>query len=570
MTTQLRSDFFDKFVDPLRLPLIVDPVSSTPSLDEYEIEMKQTTIKFHSALPPTPVFRYGETERPIILETRSGKPVKVSWRNDLPNTHILTDYLDPNLHEVSGNPECRTVVHVHGGEQAAADDGHPMDWHPPGTTRINNYPNQPQSRMLMWHDHAMGNTRLNVYSGLGSTGSGWLIRDSREDALGLPSGEYEIPLFLTDRRFNDDGTLVYSSTAGVTKWKPDFFGNVQCVNNVAWPKHEVKRGQYRLRFVNNSDSRIYNLQLVRASDLATQGPAFVQIGSDGGFLSETRVTETFVLAPAERFDCVVDFSSASPGEEFVLVNNDSYRIHEHDGARHHLGGGEGECNCYWPADDKEQYDRRIDAGNMRCIMKFKVRAPMGHHGPVDVPGDFIFLNCVPSTPRRQVILSHNMDGTTGVRFAIDNRSSMMSSGITPVLGSTEVWEFINMQQGNHPMHIHLVNFQLHSRQKFNYAAYKAAFDAANPSGTGVTNPVDVSSYLQGSPVLGDEGWKDVIQCYPRQVTRVVIRFAPQDGSSFAFDPTVLVPGVSQAGYVMHCHLLSHEDWDMMTFWQPMS
>ena len=162
--------------------------------------------------------------------------------------------------------------------------------------------------MLWYHDHAIGQTRLNVYAGLAGV---YLIRDDEEDALGLPSGDYEVPLIIQDRSFATDGSLTYpvSDMAGSEDhpgpWVPEFFGDTILVNGKVWPHFEVEPRKYRLRILNGSNARFYRLRL-------SDGRPFVQIGADQGLLSAPVQTGRLLLAPAERADVIVDFRGAAP------------------------------------------------------------------------------------------------------------------------------------------------------------------------------------------------------------------------------------------------------------------
>ena len=168
-------------------------------------------------------------------------------------------------------------------------DGRPDAWftagfanaEPNGRREVYEYPNRQDACTLWYHDHAIGQTRLNVYAGLAGV---YLIRDDEEDALGLPSGDYEVPLIIQDRSFAADGSLAYpvSELAGSTDhpgaWVPEFFGDTILVNGKVWPYLEVEPRKYRLRILNGSNARFYRLRL-------SDGRPFVQIGADQGLLS---------------------------------------------------------------------------------------------------------------------------------------------------------------------------------------------------------------------------------------------------------------------------------------------
>ncbi len=185
---------------------------------------------------------------------------------ELRTEHILP--VDLCLHgpNMQGNTP-RTVVHLHGGHVAAENDGYPEDTMLPGEEQTFFYPNLQLPATVWFHDHALGITRLNVYMGLAGL---FLIRDQFEADLGLPSGDFEIPLVIQDRSFNADGSLAYPAA-----WQDHFFGEYVLVNGKVWPYLEVRRGLYRFRLLNGSNSRVYTLSL-------SNGASFQQIGTDGG------------------------------------------------------------------------------------------------------------------------------------------------------------------------------------------------------------------------------------------------------------------------------------------------
>jgi FtsP/CotA-like multicopper oxidase with cupredoxin domain len=154
----------------------------------------------------------------------------------------------------------------------------------------------------------------------------------------------------------------------------------------------------------------------------------------------------------------------------------------------------------------------------------------------------------------------------------------------PRVGDTEDWVIPNLTADTHPIHLHLVQFQLVSRQKFDAAKYLTAWNALNAAGSEMGNgmapwldswtvqPLDVTPYLKGKVILptpNEQGWKDTIQMNPGEVTVIRVRFAPQASATtgatapsagtnaYPFDPT------AGPGYVWHCHIIDHEDNEMM-------
>ncbi len=313
------------FVDPLPTPRVLQPVKRECGITYYEVAMKPTTHQFHSELPPTPAWGYeGEIPGPTI-EARRGETVRVNWINNLPDKHFLP--IDHTLHGChDGMPEVRTVVHLHGAEVEADSDGYPEAWYTNNCEQIGpcfkqttyTYPNHQRAATLWYHDHAVGITRLNVYAGLAGL---YVIRDEQEEALGLPSGTYEVPLVIQDRSFNEDGTKFYPSSPledpppdfPNPSVVPGFAGDFITVNGKVWPHLEVEQRKYRFRILNASNQRFYRLHL-------DENIPFVQIGSDGGLLQKPVRLDEIVIGPAERADVILDFSRVESGKRIVLRN----------------------------------------------------------------------------------------------------------------------------------------------------------------------------------------------------------------------------------------------------------
>lgn len=538
------------------LPNYICRIKNSQSYNTYyEIEMVEVLRKMHPDIPETKLWLYQqvgnnneEATNPLIESNRFDNVI-IKWINNLPETHLLEQYIDHTLHGAeSYSPNVRNVVHLHGGTQAPSSDGDPNDWWTPGQYKIYHYPASDLSCMLFWHDHAIGITRLNVYAGL--SGGAFIIRDKMQELnLNLPRGEYEIPLVITDRTFDVDGQLVYSTSNSSSfhpKWKSSFLGNIICVNNAVWPYVEVKPNRYRFRIVNGSDTRTYSFKLVYANDFSIPGPRIFQIGTDDGFLPNPIIlndpedpdSPTLTLGVAERADIIIDFSSSQPGTEFILLNT---------------------ANAPFPNGSVP------DINTVGQIMKFIVVPSQCRekHFCIATPNNFISLNPSEASVTRQLILGvDNTSPTFPTTLLLNNL--MFNKPVTerPVVGSTEIWEFINLTNGMHPIHIHLVNFQLINRQKINAQKYLDDLNIANPNmvpGEGIKNQLDITPYLVGEPVsaigTNEEGYKDVIQVPGKQITRIIMKFAPESGQ-YPFDPT-------DGYYVWHCHILSHEDNDMM-------
>jgi len=223
----------EKYKDALPIPKVIKPVGKKNGQPYYELEMTEFYQNLHSDMGDTKLWGYNKSYPGPIIEVQKDKPVYVRWINNLPDKHFLP--IDKTIHGAKHNPEVSTVVHLHGLNVRPESDGFPDDWYTPGKSALYYYPNRQPAATLWYHDHAIGITRLNVYAGLAGM---YLIRDKHEEDLNLPSGEYEIPLIIQDRDFNDDGSLSYPAPNinGVQpSITPGFFGSYALVNGKVWP-----------------------------------------------------------------------------------------------------------------------------------------------------------------------------------------------------------------------------------------------------------------------------------------------------------------------------------------------
>ena len=490
------------FVDALPIPAVVAPISGT----HYEIGMAEVQQQLHRDLPLTTVWGYGPpdgnggyaaTFPGPTIEARVDVTTTVEWVNDLRdiNTGVLRDahYLpvDTCLHgpNMTGDDPV-TIVHLHGAHCAEADDGVPDFAYLPGLSDLFTYPNHQEPATLWYHDHALGITRLNVYMGLAGF---YLLRDDAEDALGLPAGEFEIPLAIQDRQINPDGTLDYP-----VDWQGHFVGEYVLVNGKVWPFHNVKQGKYRFRLLNGSGSRFYKLAL-------SNGATFWQIGSDGGLLEAPVALTSLLIAPGERADIVMDFAGEAPGTEIVLLNS----------APSPFPGTPG-------------------VGVVPNVMKFVVQNQAGHTDAIPAS-----LRTVPEIPLAESVMDRDFvmrlenvpDAPLGCPQTYWLINGLKWDDIVefPVLGTTEIWRFINRSAIAHPMHMHLVQFQVIDFQNFTV--------------------VDDEIVPVGSPKIppaNQAGWKDTVVVRPNQMVRVIARFEDFTGR-----------------FPYHCHILEHEDHEMM-------
>jgi spore coat protein A, manganese oxidase len=528
-----------KYIDPLPNPLanVLSPVGTLDGATFYQVEMTQFTQQLHSEIPATTVWGYNGTYPGPTFEVQRGELVKVDWINNLrddlgnPLPHLLP--VDTTVHGAESNlPEVRTVVHLHGAHVDAASDGNPEYWYsadpnaaangmggPAGNHVVYTYENQQPASTLWYHDHALGITRLNVYAGLAGF---YLIRDAAEEALNLPSGAYEVPMVLQDRTFQADGQLFYprgpgdlidptldTPLAGLPADFPSdasvvshFLGDTNLVNGKVWPVMDVEPRMYRFRLLNGSNGRFYDLQL----DALSEGILpFHQIGTEGGLLEAPTDRSQLLIAPAERADVIVDFSSLSPGDDVFLRNFGPDGPFESPTAQ------------YAPA----------DPNTTGQVMKF-------HVVPLTAPDTSSLPQTLASVPRilesqavvtRQLSLNDSVDEFGRPKMLLDGAEWTDPTTELPVLGTTEIWEITNSTVDSHPIHMHLVLFQVLDRM-------------VRPAGGGDPVPVPLEPY--------ELGWKDTVAVNRRETVRVIAKFDDYDGL-----------------YVWHCHILEHEDHEMM-------
>jgi len=484
------------YIDPLPLPGIMQPQSGEAGgVAHYRILMTEQFQQLHGELPPSRVWGYAGSYPGPTIEAFRDSLVTVQWVNDLrdADSGMLRDQhvfpIDTCLHgpnETGTTPV--TVVHLHGGKVAPASDGYPEETFAPGdSSPVYQYPNIQPAAMLWYHDHALGITRLNVMMGLAGI---YLLRDSAELMLDLPSGEYELPLVIQDRSIYPDGRLRYHET-----FHDHFFGEKILVNGKVWPYHNVKQGKYRLRLLNGSNSRAYTLHL-------SEGLPFVQIGGDLGLLESPVILDSITLLPGERYDVIVDFAGVPAGTSIFLSNSA-------------------------PA----PYPGFPGVGVVPEVMKFNVTAAAGYTGPI--PDTLVAVPPLLATNADEERLFELLTMTAPPcgehSHPMWTINGLMWDDITefPVYGSTEIWTWHNQTGIAHPMHMHLVAFQVLDRQ---------AIDESTGQPVGPVIP----------PESQEKGWKDTANCPPGYRTRVIARFNGFTGL-----------------YPYHCHIREHEDHEMM-------
>ncbi len=329
----------------------------------------------------------------------------------------------------------------------------------------------------------------------------YLIRDPAEEHLGLPAGRFDIPLALQDRILDAGGQLVYPiAETAEAPWIPEFLGTNIVVNGRVSPYLDVEPQLYRFRLLNASNSRMFHLSLVPQQ-------RFIQIGTDGGLLPEPVVRGEVFIAPAERVEVILDFRGRE-GRRIMLVNNAPIPYPS--------GGG--------PVPG--------------LVMQFRVGRPLS----ADINTSRIpeTLRAVPrlqetaavKTRRLKLVEIMPMNGQPH-RVLLDGRRFMDPVTEDPVNGSIEIWEFVNTTIDAHPIHLHAVHFQLLDRRPFDVRRYQSTSEV-----------VLTGKVLQSA--AEERGWKDTVLCPPGQVTRIIIPFAGEPGR-----------------FVWHCHMLEHEDNEMM-------
>jgi spore coat protein A len=354
----------------------------------------------------------------------------------------------------------------------------------------------------------------------------YLLRDAAELALNLPSGEYEVPLVVQDKQFTATGQMFYPLTSGVPApyphpiWVPEFFGDTPVVNAIAYPFLDVEPRRYRLRFYNGSQARFYNFKFIAGK----KNLPFYIIGMEQSLLPAPVMATTLLLAPGERADVIIDFAGLTKSAIVTLKND----------AKAPFPGGQG--------------------GDVNQVMQFQVTKPLNGRDTTTPPANLVLpavprLSPTPGAPMREIVMKETMDMMTGVPTDVRlNGKWFDDPGMdeSPRVGDTEIWQFVNLTVDAHPMHMHLVQFQVYDRQPFN----AALFDADRMAGI----ILPVGNYVTGPavpPPPEEMGWKDTVKSMPGAITRVIAKFD--------VPPLTTLP----AEYVYHCHILEHEENEMM-------
>lgn len=558
------------FRDRLRLPPLLRPTPGRGDTGDWlRVRLLARRLRLHSELPLTDAWTYeGHWPGPTI-EVRRGQPLVAEWINALPARapHPVVAVTTPDPRpdappeaipqnrpgRDAGRPNEAltalppwTVVHLHGGRTQATYDGWTENAFFSGQTMVAHYPNDQRATALWYHDHALGVTRFNVYAGLAGF---YLIRDDEEDALGLPSGPYEIPLLIQDRNFDTtaDGALSGRLLHKVEDGVLEFFGPFTLVNGTVWPYLSVEPRPYRLRLLNGSNARTYRLHLVDANGQRVPGIT-TQIGTDGGLLARpvALAEDGLVLMPAERADVIVDFRQVR-GTRLRLVNSAGSPF---DGSLPDVPLGEPDPAHRLPYPEVMEFrvgTRRVDdsfvlprrLSTIRSLPEPPSRRLIGlveeedgiltNHELVQIAPDEV----VASEPLVEIT---DAQGVTTRYRTVAVHFEDATNWIVPY-GATEAWHFLNLSVDSHPMHIHLVHFQILARDQYDISGFDVE--------TGATrHPIAFDRC--GEIADNERGWKDTVRVDPGEMVTVGATFDGYTGR-----------------YVYHCHILEHEDRDMM-------
>jgi FtsP/CotA-like multicopper oxidase with cupredoxin domain len=452
------------FTVPFAKPPVLAPVSSDATTDYYQITQRPQTLQI---LPgyQTPVFAYNGTVPGPTIIARKGRKTVVRQINELPPTHPALGYVP------------WTSTHLHGSASLPQFDGYANDITQPGQWKDYHYPNNQGARTLWYHDHGVHHTAENVYSGLAAQ---YHLIDPAE-TLPIPKGEFDVPLILGDAMFAADGSLKFDDKLHSGLW-----GDVILVNGRPWPVMKVKRRKYRFRILNASISRGYRLAL-------STGDPLTVIATDGGLMPAPQPVAQLRQGMAERYEVVIDFAKYAVGQRVILRN---------------LG-----------------VPNSVDYDDTNKVMAFDVTGdpfdPAGNEVPAALNPNEPTMKLTPAMSTKTRKFRVKKDGpiweigdmTWDDVVASDFRATFAN----PEPNAVEIWEIENTSGGwFHPVHIHLVDFQVLSRN--------------------------------GLPPRPEErGPKDVVYVGEAETVRLLMKFEYQTGR-----------------YMMHCHNLPHEDHDMMT------
>jgi o-aminophenol oxidase len=563
------------FKDALRIPPTLRPKRTGVT----EVDMVEARVRLHSQLPPSRLWTYGGHFPGPTIDVHRGQLVRIAWTNKLSGTTPVKavwvrgegpgpgklPYNAPGAADGFARPEIDaltawTTVHVHGGHQQASSDGAAEYGITPGNAQLGEYVNDQAAAHLFYHDHAMSVTALNVLSGLFGH---YVIRDDEEDRLDLPRGRYEIPLAIGDVNFDLDAQgLLTGQLLGkrvIAGHRPayppgtipasiPFFGPFTMVNGVVWPHLEVEARSYRFRVVNVSLARAYRLAVIDEETGNAVRGAMTLIGTDLGLLDKPLVIDQVLsLSCAERADVIIDFA-AHPGRRLKLVNTDPAQP---------AGAAVPAANIPYP----DVMEFRVGSADqpappIPAVLSGTFRRLSAADVPKEAVERFVLTSYDHSAVMPQLWEMQEVDPATSagdgiVRVAMPSgvrtlrRVGVMFEDTTTFFAASDTWEtwhFINVVSPpappiNHPMHIHLINFQVIERRSIDPSGMD--FGAG---GTG--KPITLGAPLAILPE--ESGWKDTVTVASNTLVTVAGRLARQTGK-----------------VMYHCHFLDHEDEGMM-------
>ena len=456
------------FRRPPVLPVLkttVDP-DGTP-VNHYSVTEKAGTAQIVPGIA-TPVYGYnGSVPGPVISLDRGTRAV-LRVRNQLPAKHPLFGH------------EFYTSTHLHGSASLPQYDGYASDITPPGYYKDYHYPNIQAARTLWYHDHGVHYTAENAYSGLAAQ---YHLHDPAERDL-LPQGDFDVPLTISDAMFGERGGLSYEDNSHSGLW-----GDVILVNGKPWPVMKVQKRVYRFRILNCSISRSLRPTL-------STGDPLVMVGTDGGLMPTAQSVANYRHGGAERYEVLIDFRKYKTGQRIELRNLSNKNNVDYDYTNKIMAF--------------DVTDEPVDTSD-----------PTWNRIPTTLTGsEAMSLTASQSVKTRQFRVKRN-DTTNLWTINDDNWQDVIASGYKkvvadPDLNSVEIWEIENRSGGwFHPVHIHLVDFQVLSRNG-------------------------------RAPYAWERGPKDVVYVGEDETVRLLMKFTPHKGV-----------------YMMHCHNLPHEDHDMM-------
>ena len=534
-----------------KLPVLGDGIIVKSGAGPQAFSLTQIAKTLHPQLPPTPLWAYSDGSDlagqagsfGMAIVAMQGTPLQISYTHALPVSYPTWIPVDTKV--AMYGAQTRFMTHLHGGLVLGGDDGNPTatpDLYGPGSplglTQTANYPNSQPASLVWFHDHGLGTTRLNVFAGLAGA---YIIRDGFDtgdpatqpaSAKWLPTLPYEIPLVVQDRQFNPDGTFLYPTSAlpNVT-WIGEYFGDVMLVNGMVWPYLNVEPRMYRFRALNGCNARIL--------DLNFGGATMWQIGAEGGLFAAPVPIKALVMAPGERADVLVDFGPMA-GQTLAVENTNP------------------PLPVVTPAPSLSPVMQINVAPGTRVKPTLPTTIEGGQDARIawtDPPKKrFFALNEVaPGTVNWRVLINEY-----GFMDYLDN-TAPPEPAITP--GEVQDWYYINLTADTHPMHTHLVSFQVVGRYKLDTVGYQNACKATpgatrtDPaSGTLIYGGIDPTNYMSATPLPADpteRGFKDTVRANPGYVTVIRARFNLPAGATGA------------QSYVHHCHIVEHEDNDMM-------